>query len=101
MIDAALLHGWSGIALACTAVEAVELAKDDPACRMVNRNQGSGTRILIDRLLGGARPAGYAVQSSSHNAVAAAVSQRRADWGVPFRWRWPTRAPKSLWVCET
>ena len=49
---------------------------------MVNRNQGSGTRALIDRLLGGARPPGYAVQPRNHNAVAAAVVQGRADWGV-------------------
>ena len=49
---------------------------------MVNRNQGSGTRALIDRLLAGARPPGYAVQPRNHNAVAAAVVQRRADWGV-------------------
>ena len=42
---------------------------------MVNRNQGSGTRALIDRLLGGARPPGYAVQPRNHNAVAAAVSR--------------------------
>ena len=49
---------------------------------MVNRNQGSGTRILIDRLLAGARPSGYAVQPSNHNAVAAAIAQSRADWGL-------------------
>jgi putative molybdopterin biosynthesis protein len=49
---------------------------------MVNRNQGAGTRILIDRLLGGARPDGYWNQPRSHNAVAAAVAQGRADWGV-------------------
>jgi len=49
---------------------------------MVNRNAGSGTRILIDRLLGGARPAGYANQPRSHNAVAAAVAQGRGDWGI-------------------
>ena len=49
---------------------------------MVNRNQGSGTRALIDRLLGGTRPPGYAVQPRNHNAVAAAVSQGRADWGM-------------------
>jgi putative molybdopterin biosynthesis protein len=49
---------------------------------MVNRNQGSGTRILIDRLLGGAKPPGYAVQPTNHTAVAAAVAQGRADWGV-------------------
>jgi putative molybdopterin biosynthesis protein len=49
---------------------------------MVNRNQGSGTRVLIDRLLGGRRPRGYALQPRNHNAVAAAVVQGRADWGV-------------------
>ncbi|MCI0332402.1 MAG: molybdopterin biosynthesis protein [Planctomycetes bacterium] len=51
-------------------------------CIMVNRNQGSGTRILIDRLLAGKRPRGYAVQATNHNAVAAAVAQARADWGL-------------------
>ncbi|MCE9552662.1 MAG: molybdopterin biosynthesis protein [Planctomycetes bacterium] len=65
-----------------TATEAVAAACDDPACTMVNRNQGSGTRILIDQLLAGRHPAGYAVQARSHNAVAAAVVQGRADWGV-------------------
>src|SRR5262249_12074087 len=40
------------------------------------------TRILSDRLLGGARPPGYWSQPKSHNAVAAAVAQRRADWGM-------------------
>jgi putative molybdopterin biosynthesis protein len=49
---------------------------------MVNRNAGSGTRILIDGLLGDARPPGYGVQTKSHNAVATAVAQGRADWGV-------------------
>lgn len=54
----------------------------DPGCLMVNRNQGSGTRMLIDDRLGGARPPGYANQPKSHNAVAAAIAQGRADWGV-------------------
>jgi len=49
---------------------------------MVNRNAGSGTRILIDRALGGVRPPGYSAQTKSHNAVAVAVAQGRADWGV-------------------
>jgi putative molybdopterin biosynthesis protein len=49
---------------------------------MVNRNAGSGTRLLIDRLLGNGRPAGYSNQPRSHNAVAAAVAQGRADWGI-------------------
>jgi putative molybdopterin biosynthesis protein len=64
------------------AKDAVAAALTDPACIMVNRNQGAGTRILIDRLLGGARPEGYWNQPRSHNAVAAAVVQRRADWGM-------------------
>jgi putative molybdopterin biosynthesis protein len=65
-----------------SAQEAVRSALADPVCIMVNRNQGAGTRILIDRLLGDARPDGYWKQPRSHNAVAAAVAQRRADWGV-------------------
>lgn len=52
------------------------------ARRMVNRNPGSGTRLLIDRMLGGARPPGYLHQPRTHHAVAAAVAQGRADWGV-------------------
>jgi len=68
------------------AVEAIRQAVSDPECVMVNRNQGSGTRILIDRLLGGAQPPGYPVQARSHNAVAAAVAQGRADWGVAIQW---------------
>lgn len=55
---------------------------DDPEVRMVNRNRGSGTRILIDQLLEGRRPPGYAYEPRSHFAVAAAVAQGRADWGV-------------------
>lgn len=58
------------------------LIRSDPQCRMVNRNVGSGTRVLIDRLLAGVQPPGYAVQPRSHQAVAAAVRQGRADWGV-------------------
>jgi putative molybdopterin biosynthesis protein len=64
------------------ADEATAAAIADPSCVMVNRNQGSGTRALIDRLLGGRKPSGYAVQPRNHNAVAAAVVQHRADWGV-------------------
>jgi putative molybdopterin biosynthesis protein len=65
-----------------TVDEAIAAAISDASCVMVNRNQGSGTRALIDRLLGGVKPAGYAVQPRNHNAVAAAVVQGRADWGV-------------------
>lgn len=64
------------------AEDAVRAALKDSSCLMVNRNQGAGTRILIDRLLGEARPDGYWNQPRSHNAVAAAVAQNRADWGM-------------------
>ena len=65
-----------------SAREALKLVLADDATLMVNRNAGAGTRVLIDRLLDGARPQGYANQPKSHNAVAAAVAQNRADWGV-------------------
>jgi putative molybdopterin biosynthesis protein len=65
-----------------SAQGAMAIAVSDPACVMVNRNQGSGTRVLIDRMLGGVKPHGYAVQPRNHNAVAAAVVQGRADWGM-------------------
>jgi putative molybdopterin biosynthesis protein len=60
----------------------VQHVLDDRQCIMINRNRGSGTRILIDRLLGGEQPPGYALQARNHNAIAAAIVQRRADWGV-------------------
>jgi putative molybdopterin biosynthesis protein len=65
-----------------TPPDALAAALADRDCIMVNRNAGSGTRILMDRLLGGARPPGYWSQPKSHNAVAAAVVQGRADWGL-------------------
>ena len=65
-----------------TLHEARKLVQNDANCMMVNRNQGSGTRILIDQYLDGHEPPGYAVQSRSHNAVAASIAQGRSDWGV-------------------
>jgi putative molybdopterin biosynthesis protein len=65
-----------------TAADALKTALADPDCLMVNRNAGAGTRVLIDQLLAGTRPPGYGNQPRSHNAVAAAVAQNRADWGV-------------------
>jgi putative molybdopterin biosynthesis protein len=67
---------------AASPEDAVQNALADPDCSMVNRNAGSGTRILIDGLLGDARPPGFTSQPKSHNAVATAVAQQRADWGV-------------------
>lgn len=68
-----------------TADEVAAVALADARCLMVNRNRGSGTRVLIDQLLRGARPPGYWVEPRSHNAVAAAVAQGRADWGVAIK----------------
>jgi putative molybdopterin biosynthesis protein len=65
-----------------SAADALKAALADPRCLMVNRNPGAGTRVLIDRLLNRARPSGYSNQPRSHNAVAAAVAQHRADWGI-------------------
>jgi putative molybdopterin biosynthesis protein len=64
------------------AADGAARALADRDCVLVNRNRGSGTRLLIDRLLGGATPPGYLTEARSHNAVAAAVAQGRADWGV-------------------
>ncbi|MGE5337281.1 MAG: molybdopterin biosynthesis protein [Gemmatimonadota bacterium] len=65
-----------------SAAEALKTALADASALMVNRNAGSGTRVLLDKLLDGARPPGYANQPKSHNAVAAAIAQGRADWGL-------------------
>jgi putative molybdopterin biosynthesis protein len=65
-----------------TVAEAAEAALADGECVLINRNRGSGTRVLLDRLLGSARPSGFLTEARSHNAVAAAVAQGRADWGV-------------------
>ncbi len=64
------------------AAQAVQHAADTEGVVMINRNRGSGTRALYDALLQEQRPAGHAVQASSHHAVAAAVAQGRADWGI-------------------
>ncbi len=69
-----------------TVEEIIKQVSEDPGCRMVNRNIGSGTRILIDRLLEGRRPTGYEVAVSTHHAVVAAIAQGRADWGVAIEW---------------
>ncbi len=63
----------------------------DPEVIMVNRNRGSGTRVLIDLLLGRdsstPRPAqrGYHHEARSHQGVAACITQGRADWGIAIQ----------------
>ncbi len=68
-----------------TLDEAVAAALADPDCIVVNRNQGAGTRTLINQLLKGGRPQGYWNQPRSHNAVTASIAQARADWGIAIR----------------
>jgi putative molybdopterin biosynthesis protein len=80
-----LLPGYTrlqGVVTRSDEARDTEALLADGSLRMVNRNRGSGTRVLIDRLLGERRPPGYAYEPRSHYAVAAAVAQKRADWGV-------------------
>ena len=50
--------------------------------RGYGRYQDVIVRILIDQQLGEHQPPGYAFEPRSHFAVAAAVAQGRADWGI-------------------
>jgi putative molybdopterin biosynthesis protein len=80
-----LIPGYTrmqGVVTRAGDARSLEELLEDPNARMVNRNRGSGTRILIDGLLGDRRPPGFAYEPRSHYAVAAAVAQGRADWGV-------------------
>jgi len=80
-----LIRGYrrmQGIATRPQETRPINALLADPGVRMVNRNRGSGTRILIDRLLDGRKPPGHAYEPRSHYAVAAAIAQGRADWGV-------------------
>ncbi len=61
-----------------------QLIKDQNT-RMINRNIGSGTRVLIDHILSGLRPSGFFQEAKSHNSVAAAIAQKRADWGIAIK----------------
>jgi putative molybdopterin biosynthesis protein len=80
-----LLRGYwrmQGIATRKDETRKIDALLEDPSIRMVNRNRGAGTRVLIDRLLDGRKPPGYPYEPRSHYAVAAAIAQGRADWGV-------------------
>jgi putative molybdopterin biosynthesis protein len=73
----------------------VELAVREGRVVLINRNRGSGTRILLDMGLRAVAQAlaipfeklieslrGYDTEAKSHNAVAASVALRKADWGL-------------------
>jgi putative molybdopterin biosynthesis protein len=65
--------------------ETIRQLMEDQNVRMINRNLGSGTRVLLDRLLAGQRPSGFFQEAKSHNSVAAAITHKRADWGIAIR----------------
>lgn len=83
---------------------AVKTATNDPECSMVNRNHGSGTRIITDQLLQrlglDESPKGYGQQVKSHNAVAAAIGQGRADWGIAVDSVAKKYGLKTISLCE-
>ena len=65
-----------------------DLVRDDIS--FVNRQAGSGTRVLLDRELGlrgidAARVPGYGVEEHTHMAVAVAVQSGAADVGLGIR----------------
>ena len=55
-----LAHIGTGLlSISLQVADALAAALADADCVLVNRNRGSGTRVLIDQLLGQARPAGF------------------------------------------
>lgn len=73
----------------------VEMAATEGKLVLINRNRGSGTRILFDMRLQSCAPSlsmscdklteslrGYDTEAKSHNAVAASIALRKADWGL-------------------
>jgi putative molybdopterin biosynthesis protein len=73
----------------------VEIAAQEGKLVLINRNRGSGTRILFDMCLQSCARAlsmpvdklteslrGYDTEANTHNAVAASIALRKADWGL-------------------
>ncbi len=70
--------------VAAHLIQALEVG----ALRVANRNPGSGTRILLEALLDGrdvTGAPGWSTAYRSHTAVASAIAQGRADFGVCLR----------------
>ncbi len=65
-----------------TTEAALLSALSDPSRRLANRNRSSGTFALLDRLPHDPPPPGWHGGYRSHTAVAAAIAQGRADYGV-------------------
>jgi molybdopterin molybdotransferase/putative molybdopterin biosynthesis protein len=73
----------------------IEVAAREGTLVLINRNRGSGTRILLDMCLRACARTlslsfdkltehlrGYDTEAKSHNAVAASIALRKADWGL-------------------
>jgi putative molybdopterin biosynthesis protein len=73
----------------------VENAAQEGKLVLINRNRGSGTRILFDMCLRSCAQAlsmpvdklteslrGYDTEANTHNAVAASIALHKADWGL-------------------
>lgn len=80
------LADWEvGIALArgagCTSVRQALRAN----LRWINRDEGSGARRCLDRLLGGRRPRGYRHEAADHTGVAEVVRSGWAQAGFCVR----------------
>jgi molybdopterin molybdotransferase/putative molybdopterin biosynthesis protein len=73
----------------------VEVAAREGKLVLINRNRGSGTRILFDMRLQSVAQSlsrsldtlteslhGYDTEAKSHNAVAASIALHKADWGL-------------------
>jgi putative molybdopterin biosynthesis protein len=73
----------------------IEVAATQGKLVLINRNRGSGTRILFDMRLQSCAQSlsvsfdklteslrGYDTEAKSHNAVAASIALRKADWGL-------------------
>jgi hypothetical protein len=80
---------------AVTDERLVEWAAREGRPVLINRNRGSGTRLLFDMCLRSCAQAwaipieklteslrGYDSEAKSHNAVAASIALRKADWGL-------------------
>lgn len=84
-----LLEREQGLLLACGNPLGLRALADlaQPGVRLINRQPGSGTRALLDRLLAGASIpggaiAGYSREVSTHLEVAAAVAGGSANVGL-------------------
>ncbi|MDY6930489.1 MAG: molybdopterin biosynthesis protein [Halobacteriota archaeon] len=98
--EALLFRGYKrrqGLIVACENPLGIESIEDllSEGVRFINRNRGSGTRILLDlelNRLSSKRNAGfdeliksiqgYGIEAKSHNAIAAAVAYGKADVGL-------------------